>query len=79
MTEVRCIYGSAMDNTCPRPGTVEQPGRLPERVKICEVHAAFIPFLDETNDLGLALEKLDELEEYATEWGNRALLGLVER
>ena len=38
-----------------------------------------MPFWDEIDDLGLALEKFDELEEYAEVWGNRPLLSLVER
>jgi hypothetical protein len=48
-------------------------------VNVCEVHAALRPLNDEVNDLTLALEKLDELEEYAREWDNQSLHGLVER
>jgi hypothetical protein len=29
-----------------------------------------LPFWDEIDDLGLALEKFDELEEYAEAWGS---------
>lgn len=79
MSEVRCTWASATENPCSRPGTVEQPDRLPAGVKLCEVHAAIIPLWDDVNDLGLALEKLEELEEYAEESGNRPLLGLMER
>jgi len=32
-----------------------------------------LPFWDEIDDLGLALEKFDELEEYAEAWGSRPL------
>ena len=79
MSKVKCIYGQSTESPCPRPATVERPSRLPDGVRICEVHAALEPFNDEVLDLTLALEKLDELEEYATEWNNRPLLALLER
>jgi hypothetical protein len=79
MSVARCIYGQSTERPCPRPATVERPGRLPDGVRICEVHAALETLGDEVWDLALALEKLDELEEYAKKWGNRPMLGLVER
>jgi hypothetical protein len=79
MTEDKCIHGTSTERPCPRPATAERPGRLPDGVRICEVHAALETLDDEVWDLALALEKLDELEDYARKWGNRPLLGLVER
>jgi hypothetical protein len=79
MTEVKCIYGQSTEAPCPRPGTVAQPDRFGEQARVCEVHAALAPLGDEIWYLALALEKLDELEEYAAEWNNRPLQGLVDR
>ena len=79
MSEVKCIYGQSTESPCPRPGTVDLPGHRPGRTRVCEVHAALEPLNEEALDLVLALEKLGELEEYAIEWDNRPLLGLVER
>ena len=77
MPEVSCTYGSSTENPCPRPGTAARRG-VPE-VLLCQVHAALEPLWDEVDDLGLALEKLEELEQYATEWDNQPIKGLVER
>ena len=79
MTEVKCIHGASTERSCPRPGTVPYWEDDPSGVKLCEVHAALEPVRDEINDLSLALEKLEELQEYGREWGNQPVLGLVER
>jgi hypothetical protein len=79
MTEVRCIYGQSTDKPCPRPGTVEQPDRLGEGVKICEVHAALTPLTEEVDDLALALEMFKEWDEWARMHDNGPLVGLLER
>jgi hypothetical protein len=79
MTEVKCIYGQSTEKPCPRPGTVAQPGRLPEQDRVCEVHAALTPLADVADNLAFALEKLDELEEWARENNNGPMFGLVGR
>jgi hypothetical protein len=79
MSEVKCIYGQSTKKPCPRPGTVAQPDRLGEGVKICEVHAALTPLTEEVDDLALALEMFKEWDEWARMHDNEPLIRLLER
>ena len=79
MTEVKCIYGQSTERPCPRPGTVAQPGRLPDQDRVCEVHATLQPLFDEVDDLAFALEMFEEWDEWARIHNNGPLVGLLER
>jgi hypothetical protein len=64
-----CIMGAATESPCPRPAIDPVPGWEDETPMLCAFHAAQEPLVDEVNELGVALEKLEAYLNDAREIG----------
>ncbi len=75
MTETKtdlgaCRMGSAMASPCRFPVTAELPHKFGLGFGLCSFHAATEPLVDELNELGVALEKLEAYLKDARETGH---------
>ena len=73
----RCLMGRATGHGCPFPVEPAPRWSPHEPPRLCAFHAATEPLVEEENQVGIALELLEEWARRADELDNRPLQHLI--